>query len=43
MSSGGKPVEGGYLIFTDTEKEEFLKKNLWQKNSLNALQVEKHL
>lgn len=26
MSSGGKPVEGGYLIFTDTEKEEFLKK-----------------
>ena len=25
MSSGGKPVEGGNLIFTDTEKEEFLK------------------
>ena len=24
MSSGGKPVEGGYLIFTETEKEEFL-------------------
>ena len=26
MSSGGKPVEGGYLIFTDEEKELFLKK-----------------
>ncbi len=26
MMSGGKPVEGGYLIFTDEEKEEFLKK-----------------
>lgn len=25
MSSGGKPVEGGYLIFTASEKEEFLK------------------
>ncbi len=26
MSSGGKPVEGGYLIFTDEEKEQFLRK-----------------
>lgn len=26
MSSGGKPVEGGHLIFTSEEKEEFLKK-----------------
>ena len=26
MSSGGKPVEGGNLIFTSEEKEEFLKK-----------------
>ena len=26
MSSGGKPVEGGNLIFTTEEKEEFLKK-----------------
>nr|MCR4715357.1 methylase [Treponemataceae bacterium] len=26
MSSGGKPVEGGHLIFTDEEKTEFLKK-----------------
>ena len=26
MSSGGKPVEGGHLIFTQEEKEEFLKK-----------------
>ena len=26
MSSGGKPVEGGNLIFTDDEKENFLKK-----------------
>ena len=26
MSSGGKPVEGGYLIFTQEEKEDFLKK-----------------
>ena len=26
MSSGGKPVEGGHLIFTEEEKEEFLKK-----------------
>ena len=25
MSSGGKPVEGGHLIFTEEEKEEFLK------------------
>ncbi len=25
MSSGGKPVEGGNLIFTDTEKNEFIK------------------
>ncbi len=24
MSSGGKPVEGGHLIFTEQEKEEFL-------------------
>ena len=24
MSSGGKPVEGGYLIFTEQEKNEFL-------------------
>ena len=26
MSSGGKPVEGGYYIFTDDEKNAFLKK-----------------
>lgn len=26
MMSGGKPVEGGFLIFTDEEKDEFLKK-----------------
>ena len=26
MSSGGKPVEGGYLIFTDEEKNEFIEK-----------------
>ena len=26
MSSGGKPVEGGHLIFTQEEKEDFLKK-----------------
>lgn len=26
MSSGGKPVEGGHLIFTNEEKEEFIKK-----------------
>lgn len=26
MLSGGKPVEGGYLIFTDRQKKEFLKK-----------------
>ncbi|MBQ4438228.1 methylase [bacterium] len=26
MSSGGKPVEGGHLIFTEEEKIEFLKK-----------------
>ena len=26
MASGGKPVEGGYLIFTEEEKNEFLKK-----------------
>lgn len=26
MSSGGKPVEGGHLIFTTDEKQEFLKK-----------------
>ncbi len=26
MMSGGKPVEGGYLIFSDEEKDEFLKK-----------------
>ena len=26
MSSGGKPVEGGYLIFTEEEKDEFLRK-----------------
>ena len=26
MQSGGKPVEGGYLIFTDKEKKEFIKK-----------------
>ncbi|MEE1037981.1 MAG: DNA methyltransferase [Eubacterium sp.] len=26
MRSGGKPVEGGFLIFSDKEKEEFLKK-----------------
>ena len=26
MASGGKPVEGGFLIFTDDEKLEFLKK-----------------
>ncbi|MBE6677719.1 MAG: class I SAM-dependent DNA methyltransferase [Ruminococcaceae bacterium] len=26
MKSGGKPVEGGYLIFTDEEKEDFIKK-----------------
>jgi hypothetical protein len=26
MSSGGKPVEGGHLIFTDDEKNAFLKK-----------------
>ena len=26
MRSGGKPVEGGYLIFTDKEKEDFVKK-----------------
>ena len=26
MSSGGKPVEGGHLIFTEDEKREFLKK-----------------
>lgn len=26
MKSGGKPVEGGYLIFTDKEKEMFIKK-----------------
>lgn len=25
MRSGGKPVEGGYLIFTEQEKEEFIK------------------
>ncbi len=25
MSSGGKPVEGGYLIFTEEEKEAFVK------------------
>ena len=25
MSSGGKPVEGGYYIFTDEEKEAFIK------------------
>ena len=26
MSSGGKPVEGGFLLFTDEEKDEFLQK-----------------
>jgi len=26
MRSGGKPVEGGHLIFTDNEKNEFVKK-----------------
>ncbi len=26
MKSGGKPVEGGHLIFTDEEKRDFLKK-----------------
>ncbi|MBQ3138058.1 MAG: methylase [Ruminococcus sp.] len=26
MSSGGKPVEGGHLIFTSEEKDEFIKK-----------------
>lgn len=26
MISGGKPVEGGYLIFTDDEKQQFLKR-----------------
>ena len=26
MQSGGKPVEGGFLIFTEEEKEEFIKK-----------------
>lgn len=26
MQSGGKPVEGGHLIFNDEEKEEFVKK-----------------
>ena len=26
MSSGGKPVEGGYLIFTDEEKKELISK-----------------
>lgn len=26
MMSGGKPVEGGYLIFSDDEKDEFLRK-----------------
>lgn len=26
MRSGGKPVEGGFLIFSDEEKEKFLKK-----------------
>ena len=26
MSSGGKPVEGGHLIFTEEEKSDFLKK-----------------
>ena len=26
MKSGGKPVEGGYLLFTDEEKEAFVKK-----------------
>ena len=26
MKSGGKPVEGGYLIFNKKEKEEFVKK-----------------
>ena len=26
MKSGGKPVEGGYYIFTDEEKRDFLKK-----------------
>lgn len=28
MSSGGKPVEGGYFIFTDEEKGDFLLKEL---------------
>lgn len=26
MKSGGKPVDGGYLIFTDEEKQDFIKK-----------------
>ena len=26
MSSGGKPVEGGFFIFTEDEKDEFIKK-----------------